>query len=73
MIHIFLKENVLRNLLNYYGSFFNWAGYPAIFSIRYLAGYPARQIRFPAGYQMSKKAGLSGRIYPIGRISGASL
>jgi hypothetical protein len=43
------------------------AGYPAIFNIWYLTGYPASQIWFPAGYHISQKAGLSGR------ISGASL
>jgi hypothetical protein len=59
------------NLLYTYGYIFNWAGYPAIFSIRYPASYPARypasQIRYPVGYRIQKKAGLSGR------ISGASL
>jgi hypothetical protein len=32
---------------------FNVAEYPAIFSIRNPAGYPASQIRFPAGYRIS--------------------
>jgi hypothetical protein len=41
-------------LMNYYNNIFYLAGYPAVFSIRYRypAGYPASQIRYPAGYRI---------------------
>jgi hypothetical protein len=58
---------MLFKLMNFYIYIFLLAGYSAIFSIRYPVGYPASQIRYAAGYWMSKKVGLSGR------ISGASL
>jgi hypothetical protein len=48
------RRHFLENLLiDRY--LFNLAGYPAIFSIRYPAGYPSSQSRYPAGYRTSKR------------------
>jgi hypothetical protein len=44
--------------MNLYSLPFNLAGYPAIFSIWYPAGYPASQFWYPA--EDIKKAELSG-------------
>jgi hypothetical protein len=44
--------------MNYFSNIVLLAGYPAIFSIRYVAGY---QIQYPTGYK--KSPGLSGRPY----------
>jgi hypothetical protein len=34
------QEDIFENVMNWCGYLFNLAGYPAIFSIRYPAGYP---------------------------------
>jgi hypothetical protein len=45
--------------MNYHNYIFKLAGYPAIFSARYPIAYPASKIRYPVGYRISKKTGLS--------------
>jgi hypothetical protein len=37
--------------MNEFDYLFNLAGYPALFNIRYPAGCPTSQIRYPAGFQ----------------------
>jgi hypothetical protein len=63
-MHIFFLALFEKKLINYWISL-TFARYP----VSGLTRYPAVQYgtRYPAGYRISKKAGLSGR------ISGASL